>query len=132
MQDKTRADAFFYPRKNCLQTAMPLIFLKNNGNFCKQHAHSATSDDLKELFAPFCAVEKIKMLKDKFSGKPRGLAFVEIGEGAAAKNIVESLNGREMGGRELKVDFARSRTEKRPFNGFRAKKTFGKPRGKSE
>ena len=94
--------------------------------------HTATEGDLKELLAPFAAVEKIRMLKDKFSGKPRGMAFVELPEGAAAKQIVEALNGSDMGGRALKVDFARERTSKNSFNGFRAKKSFPNKRGKNQ
>ena len=94
--------------------------------------HSATPSELEELFEPFGGAEKIKMLKDKFSGRPRGMAFVEMREGADIKSAAESLNGREMGGRVLKVEFARSRTQKRPFNGFRAKKLFEKKRGKNQ
>ena len=100
--------------------------------FVSNIPHSATLGELEALFEPFGGAEKIKALNDKFSGKPRGMAFVKMREGADIKNVVDSLNGREMGGRALKVDFARSRTEKRPFNGFRAKKSFKKPRGKSE
>ena len=100
--------------------------------FVSNIPHSATADELRELFEPFGAVEKIKMLKDKFSGKPRGMAFVELQEGADVKNVVDSLNATEMLGRVLKVEIARSRTEKRPFNGFRAKKSFGKERAENQ
>lgn len=90
--------------------------------FVSNLPHSAESGEIETLFAAFGKVEKIKILKDKFSGKPRGMAFVSMSEDADAKGAMESLNGFQMQGREIKVEKARSRTSKSGgFNGFRRK-----------
>lgn len=93
--------------------------------FVSNLPHSAESGEIETLFAAFGKVEKIKILKDKFSGKPRGMAFVAMSEDADAKGAIESLNGFQMQGREIKVEKAHSRTSKSGgFNGFRPKTSF--------
>lgn len=93
--------------------------------FVSNLPHSAKLEEIEALFASFGKVEKIKMLNDKISGKPRGMAFVMMAEDVEIKPIVEAMNGFEMQGRKLKVEKARSRTSKSGgFNGFRAKTAF--------
>lgn len=93
--------------------------------FVSNLPHSAESGEIETLFASFGKVDKIKVLKDKFSGKPRGMAFVAMSEESDIKSAIESLNGFMMQGRAIKVEKARSRTFKSGgFNGFRPKTSF--------
>ena len=63
-------------------------------------------DDLKSLFEEYGAVKSAKVITDKLSGRSRGFGFVEM-EDAPAISAIEALNGKEMGGRALKINEAR-------------------------
>lgn len=74
-------------------------------------AWEVKEDDLREAFAAFGEVESAKVIADKFSGRSRGFGFVEMpnqGEGEAA---IAGLNGKDIKGREIKVNEARPRQE---------------------
>ena len=49
----------------------------------------------------------MNILKDRFSGEPRGFGFVEINDDAVANQAIESCNGRALLGRALVVNEAR-------------------------
>ena len=68
-----------------------------------------TEDDLKAAFAAFGEVTGVNIIKDKFTGQPRGFAFVEMAEDDAADKAVAALNGTEFQGRALNVSGARAR-----------------------
>ena len=57
------------------------------------------------------------MIKDKFSGRPRGFAFVTMETKEAADAAVQALNGKEIDGRALTVNEARPREERAPRSG---------------
>jgi RNA recognition motif-containing protein len=48
------------------------------------------------------------------SGRPRGFAFVEFENDGDAEKAIETLNGRDLAGRELRVDEARERAPRLP------------------
>ena len=50
------------------------------------------------------------MVMDRETGRPRGFAFVEMGSDAEAKQAIDQLNGRELGGRALTVNEAQERS----------------------
>ncbi len=54
------------------------------------------------------------MPADRVTGKPRGFAFVEYSNDAEANEAIQRLNGREVGGRTLKVNLAGDRPAARP------------------
>ncbi len=54
-------------------------------------------------------VEEIKLITDRMTGRPRGFAFVEMGNSEDADKAIRALNGYEMDGRQLKVNEARER-----------------------
>jgi cold-inducible RNA-binding protein len=75
-----------------------------------------TDASLQEAFAAFGAVGKANVVTDRETGRARGFGFVEMGndeEGAAA---IEGLNGKDLGGRTIKVNVAKQR-EDRPRGG---------------
>ena len=71
----------------------------------------ATKDeDLKELFAAYGEVVSAKIITDRYTGRSRGFGFVEMANDDEAKAAMEALNGKDQGGRPLKVNEARPRT----------------------
>lgn len=66
-----------------------------------------TEDELRELFAPFGQVTRIHVAKDRETGRARGFAFVEMANDDDAVKAIAALDGKEVGGRNLKVNEAR-------------------------
>jgi RNA recognition motif-containing protein len=58
-------------------------------------------------------VTEVKIITDRDTGRPRGFAFVEMGSQADADAVVNTLNGREFGGRALTVNEAREQAPRR-------------------
>jgi RNA recognition motif-containing protein len=71
-----------------------------------------TEEDLKHACEEFGTVESATIIKDKFSGEPKGFGFVEMSSKAEGQAAIDGLNGKELKGRTLKVNEAHSRTEK--------------------
>jgi RNA recognition motif-containing protein len=66
-----------------------------------------TEDALKNLFEAFGQVQSIRIIKDKFSGEPRGFGFVDMPNKEEAEKAIAHLNGTELEGMRLKVNEAR-------------------------
>ncbi len=75
----------------------------------------AKEDDLKKVFEAYGEVESVNIIKDRFSGKSRGFAFVEMPAEDEAKAAIEAIDGSYLNGREIKVNVARPRTERKRF-----------------
>lgn len=78
---------------------------------------NATEEQVRSLFAEFGTVESVAMITDRESGRFRGFCFVEM-PAAEADAAIQALDGREVEGRNLKVNEARPR-EERPGGGGR-------------
>jgi RNA recognition motif-containing protein len=74
-------------------------------------SYDTTEDELREAFESFGEVANVNILSDKYSGKPRGFAFVEMSDKSQAEAAINGLNGKELKGRALNVSEARPRTE---------------------
>jgi RNA recognition motif-containing protein len=72
---------------------------------------SATEDEIRNMFSPFGEVQSVKLINDRETGKPRGFGFVEMEE-ENAKKAIEELNGKDMGGRSLRVNFAEQKPQR--------------------
>lgn len=72
---------------------------------------SASEDELKDLFSPYGTVESVKLITDRETGRPRGFAFVEMAQGDAS-SAIQALNGKDMGGRPLRINEAQERRER--------------------
>jgi cold-inducible RNA-binding protein len=68
-----------------------------------------TSEDLQELFAQAGTVASASVVEDRMTGRSRGFAFVEMSTPEEAAAAIEQMNGREVGGRALKVNEAKPR-----------------------
>jgi RNA recognition motif-containing protein len=75
-------------------------------------ASTTTEDDLKKAFEEFGEVSSSRILKDKFSGEPRGFGFVEMPNIAEAQTAISTLNGKSLLGQEVTVNEARPRPER--------------------
>lgn len=73
---------------------------------------SATEDDVRELFAEYGALESVAWITDRDSGRFRGFCFIEMADSEAA-SAIEALDGQDFQGRNLRVNEARPREERR-------------------
>ncbi len=62
---------------------------------------------LRNLFAEYGGVDEVAVITDRDTGRPRGFAFVTMGDDAEAKKAIAELNGKEFEGRTLNVNEAR-------------------------
>ena len=72
-------------------------------------AFQTSSQDLQELFAQAGTVESASVVEDRMTGRSRGFAFVEMASKEEATSAIEQFNGKEVGGRALKVNEAKPR-----------------------
>jgi RNA recognition motif-containing protein len=75
--------------------------------------YNVTEEDLKQELEPFGEVESVRIIKDMYSGRSKGFGFVEMPAKSEAQCAIESLNGKELKGRAVKVNEARPRSEAR-------------------
>jgi cold-inducible RNA-binding protein len=68
-----------------------------------------TEDELRAAFQAFGTVEKAAIITDKMSGQPRGFGFVEMPNKEEAVKAIASLNGKDLKGRNIKVNEAQPR-----------------------
>jgi RNA recognition motif-containing protein len=69
---------------------------------------SATEDAVRTLFAAHGTVEKVSLINDRDTGRPRGFGFIEMSN-ADASRAMQALNGKEMDGRMLKINEAQDK-----------------------
>ena len=84
-----------------------------------------TTKDLQDLFAQAGTVESAQIIEDRDTGQSKGFAFVEMSTNQEAAAAIDQFNGKEIGGRMLKVNEAKPR-ENRTGGGGRG---FGGNRG---
>lgn len=79
---------------------------------------NVTVDSLRAIFEEFGEIESTKIIKDRFSGKPKGFGFVEMPSNSEADQAIKALNGKMIQGRNIKVnpaDPGGKKRRKRPF-----------------
>lgn len=70
-----------------------------------------TEDELRQVFEAYGEVSSVKIIKDKVTGNSRGFAFVDMPDKSQAAAAIAGTNGKEVGGRPLRVNQAREREE---------------------
>ncbi len=68
-----------------------------------------TSQELTELFTQAGTVESANVIEDRDTGRSKGFAFIEMSTQDEANSAIEQFNGKEIGGRALKVNEAKPR-----------------------
>lgn len=77
-----------------------------------------SDDELRNLFTPFGEVASAKIIMDKMTDRSKGFGFVEMPDNSAAETAIREVNGKDMGGRPLRVNEAKPR-ENAPRPRFR-------------
>jgi len=85
-----------------------------------------TSQDLQELFGQAGTVQSANVIEDRDTGRSKGFAFIEMSTQEEANSAIEQFNGKEVGGRALKVNEAKPRENRSGGGGGRG---FGGNRG---
>ena len=76
-------------------------------------SYSVTQEDLDEVFQEYGTVKRVHLPTDRETGRVRGFAFVEMETPAEEAAAIEALDGAEWLGRQIKVNEARPREQKR-------------------
>ena len=69
----------------------------------------SSEEDVRNAFSAHGTVQSVNLIMDRDTGRPRGFAFVEMGSDAEAQAAVKAMDGRDLGGRNLKVNIAKPR-----------------------
>ena len=81
-------------------------------------AFQTTSQELQQLFGQAGTVQSASVMEDRDTGRSRGFAFVEMSSQEEATLAIEQFNGKEVGGRTLKVNEAKPRENRGGGRGF--------------
>ena len=76
-------------------------------------SYDTTEDSLKDLFSQAGTVNSVAIIIDKFSGRSKGFGFVEMSSEKEAQKAIEMFNGKELDGRNIIVNEAQPRPQKR-------------------
>ncbi len=78
-----------------------------------------SEENLRQAFESFGEVTSARIIKDKYSGQSRGFGFVEMSVQSQAQTAINSLNGKELLGKQMSVNEARARTDRGRTGGGR-------------
>ncbi|HOW50417.1 MAG TPA: RNA-binding protein [bacterium] len=70
-------------------------------------SYSTTEGEIRSAFEKFGEVSSAKIVMDRDSGRPKGFGFVEMADSASAEKAISSLDGADLGGRNIKVNLAK-------------------------
>jgi len=73
---------------------------------------NVSEDELRQAFAAYGQVDNVTILKDRDTGQPRGLGFVEMANDEEAEKAINGMNGAQLGSRALNVNEARPKVNK--------------------
>ena len=73
---------------------------------------NATETQLRDLFAQAGEIAEINLIMDRYTGNPKGFAFVEMATEEAAQEAIKRFNGYSLDERALTVNEARAREER--------------------
>jgi cold-inducible RNA-binding protein len=72
----------------------------------------ATEQDLRDAFGEVGTVESVNIIEDRDTGRSRGFGFVEMSSKSEGQEAISQLDGKEMDGRNLKVNEAKPREDR--------------------
>ncbi len=76
-------------------------------------SYGMSDSELRDAFAAFGEVTSAKILVDRETGRSRGFGFVEMPNQSEAETAIAQLNGKDLGGRPLRINEARPREQQR-------------------
>jgi RNA recognition motif-containing protein len=80
-------------------------------------SYDVTQEDLTAVFAEYGSVKRVQLPTDRETGRLRGFGFVEMNTEAEEAAAIDALDGAEWMGRDLKVNKAKPREDRRPSGG---------------
>ncbi len=85
-------------------------------------SQATTKDKLESLFKEFGEIENVKVIKDRFSGRPKGYGFVEMPSNSEADKAIKALNGNNLDGSFIRVKPADSGGRRRKKRSYRKRR----------
>ncbi len=79
--------------------------------------YQISSSELESLFSEFGTVQSAQVVQDRETGRSKGFGFVEMSTESEADTAIQELNGRDYEGRNLTVNEARPREDRRGGGG---------------
>jgi RNA recognition motif-containing protein len=76
-------------------------------------SYGMSEDELRDAFSAFGDVSSVKILMDRETGRSRGFGFVEMPNKSEGDKAIAELNGKDVGGRALRINEARPKEERR-------------------
>lgn len=73
-------------------------------------SYRMTDAELREAFAPFGEIRRAKIVFDRETNRSKGFGFVEMDDDVAAQKAIDELNGKDIGGRTIRVNEAKPRS----------------------
>ncbi|MFQ6613062.1 MAG: RNA recognition motif domain-containing protein [Fidelibacterota bacterium] len=73
-----------------------------------------SESSLKDTFSEFGEVSSVNIITDRLSGRSKGFGFVEMPDDSEADAAIQALNGKDIDGRNIKVNQAKPRAERPP------------------
>jgi RNA recognition motif-containing protein len=72
-------------------------------------SYSTSEDSVRSLFASYGEVVSVNLITDRYTGESKGFGFVEMAQDEQATAAISALNGKELDGRQLRVDIAQDK-----------------------
>lgn len=69
---------------------------------------TATEDEITEMFGQYGTIHSVALINDRETGRPRGFGFVEVDDNDLS-GMIQNLDGKELGGRALRVNEAQDK-----------------------
>ncbi len=88
-------------------------------------SYDVTEQELRQEFEAFGGVDSVSVITDKYSGRPKGFAFVEMASKSEGENAIMSLNGKTLNERTIVVNEARPRTDNRSGGSYGDRRSSG-------
>ena len=82
-------------------------------------SYDTNESGLTELFSEFGEVVSTKIIEDQFSGRSKGFGFIEMANDEEAVAAINALNGKEVDGRELKINEAFDKPKRNDRGSFK-------------
>lgn len=79
--------------------------------YCGNLSYDLSEEELREFFEGFGAVDSVKIITDKYSGRSKGFGFVIMPDERAANAAIGELDNTEIKGRNIKVNQSAERTD---------------------
>ncbi|PKL76387.1 MAG: RNA-binding protein [Candidatus Melainabacteria bacterium HGW-Melainabacteria-1] len=82
-------------------------------------SYQADEQGIGDLFAQYGEVQSVRVMTDRETGRPRGFGFVEMASSDDGQKAIDALDGQDHMGRQLKINEARPREERRSYSNSR-------------